>query len=245
MLNTGNTSWSPIERGYRGGRFLPTLVLVASLVLMGCSSSKPPPTKAAVKFDHPPVLEVIDAYAKAHPVDRADPAWKTHVPRPPPVVKFNPAKHYYWYLHTSEGALKIELRPEWAPRRVAATIYLTEIGFYNGLTFHRVIPKFMAQGGDPLGTGGGGPGFNYASEFNRKAKHSKRGVVSMANAGPRSEGSQFFILFDAADSLDNKHTVFGKVVEGFGTLRALEDYGSESGEPRKVVTIKRAEIRVE
>jgi peptidyl-prolyl cis-trans isomerase B (cyclophilin B) len=232
--------------GVRGLKplLLLALVFVVGLSLSACSSPKSPSKKPAAKFNQPPVLEVIGAYVAEHPVDKADPGWKTNVPRPP-VVKFNPSKSYYWYLYTSEGALKIELEPKWAPRRVAATIYLTEIGFYDGLTFHRVIPKFMAQGGDPLGTGAGGPGFNYPSEINRKARHSKRGVVSMANAGPRSEGSQFFILFDAAENLDEKHTVFGKVVEGFGTLRALENYGSESGEPRKVVTIKRAEIRVE
>jgi cyclophilin family peptidyl-prolyl cis-trans isomerase len=190
-------------------------------------------------------LEVIAAYSDEHPVDIEDPAWKTRVPQPP-VVKFDRSRHYFWYLHTSEGVLKIELKPEWAPRRVAATIYLTKLGFYDGLKFHRIVPKFMAQGGDPLGTGAGSPGFRpYASEIHRKANHSKRGVVAMANSGPRSEGSQFYIAFDKADHLDGKHTIFGQVVGGLGTLRGLEMYGSESGKPRKVVLINRAEVRVE
>jgi len=210
----------------------------------GCASKSrvtadPVPATPAV-----PVLEAIDAYSEQHPINSQDPGWKTRVPRPP-TVRFDPARSYYWYLHTSEGVLKIELKPEWAPRHVSSTIYLTRLGFYDGLSFHRIIPKFMVQGGDPLGTGAGSPGFQYGGEFHRKAKHSKRGVVSMANAGPRTDGSQFFILFDAADQLNGKHTVFGQVVEGLGTLRSLEAYGSESGKPRRVVVIRRAEVRVE
>jgi len=219
---------------------------LTGLVAAGCSSpspeAKPPssPSDPGVS-----VLEVIAAYSVEHPVDTEDPGWKTRVPQPP-FVRFDRSRHYFWYLHTSEGVLKIELKPEWAPRRVAATIYLTKLGFYDGLKFHRVIPKFMAQGGDPLGTGTGNPGFRpYASEIHRKANHSKRGVVAMANSGPRSEGSQFYIAFDKADHLDGEHTVFGQVVGGLGTLRALEMYGSESGKPLKVVFINRAEVHVE
>ena len=233
--------------GKRAWGFAPVALVffaLSGLLAAGCSSPPPAPPKPPPPFAHPPVLEVVDAYIAEHPVDFSDPGWKTHVPRPPRVI-FDPSRHYYWFLHTSEGALKIELKPKWAPRRVAATIYLTELGFYDGLVFHRIIPKFMAQGGDPLGNGTGGPGFNYPTETHRKARHSKRGVVSTANSGPRSEGSQFFIIFDAAEGLDRKHTVFGQVVEGLGTLRSLENYGSESGEPRKVVIIKRAEIRVD
>ena len=222
------------------------LVFFSLVFFVGAGCSSPPP---AVEDPTPgvayvPVLEIIDAYSDDHPIDFENPQWKLRVPRPP-IVKFDPSRHYYWYLHTTEGVLKIELKPQWAPRRVAAILYLTKLGFYNGLTFHRIIPKFMVQGGDPLGTGGGGPGFLYPSEIHRKARHSKRGVVAMANFGPRSEGSQFYILLDEADHLDGRHTVFGQVVGGLGTLRSLEGYGSESGKPRKVVSINRAEVREE
>jgi cyclophilin family peptidyl-prolyl cis-trans isomerase len=149
-------------------------------------------------------------------------------------------------LFTSHGLLKIEFKPEKAPRHVGTMLYLTRLGFFDGLGFHRIIPKFMAQGGDPTGTGKGGPGFRYAGEFPRGApRHNKRGVVSMANAGSRTDGSQFFILFDEAPHLDGKHTVFGQVVEGFGTLRQIEVLGSKDGKPREPVLIERAEIREE
>jgi len=128
---------------------------------------------------------------------------------------------------------------------VASTIYLTRLGFYDGLGFHRIIPDFMAQGGDPLGTGTGSPGFRYAGEFHKKALHDERGIVSMANAGPRTDGSQFFILFKENESLEGKHTVFGMVVEGWGPLRSREMLGTKDGEPARSVTIERAVIAVE
>ena len=175
-------------------------------------------------------------------MDKSVPEWKTRVTRPP-IVSFSPDVEYYWFLHTSEGGIKIKLKPEYAPGHVSSTIYLTRLGFYDGLSFHRIIPKFMAQGGDPLGNGSGGPAYRMAGEFSRKARHNKRGVVSAANSGPRTDGSQFFILFDSdAGHLDGKHTVYGQVVEGMGTLKALEMYGSESGVPKRMVYIRRAEI---
>ncbi len=245
MLNRWAAARSGTGRFLVGRRASPWLLgLLMTALAAGCASKPEVPLEPLPPSEHVPVLEAIDAYSAQHPVDQEDPLWKLRVPRPP-IVRFDPARSYFWYLQTSEGIVKIELKPEWAPRHVASTIYLTRLGFYDGLTFHRIIPKFMAQGGDPLGTGIGGPGFQYGGEFHRKAKHSKRGVVSMANSGPRTDGSQFFILFDAADQLNGRHTVFGQVVEGLGTVRALEMYGSESGKPRKEVVIRRAEVRVE
>lgn len=191
-------------------------------------------------------LAATDALIAARPVDKSVPDWREHLHRPPP-VRFPPDRRYYWILFTSEGLLRIELWPDKAPHHVGTMMYLTRLGFFDGLRFHRIIPKFMAQGGDPKGTGEGGPGFHYAGEFPRRKapKHDERGIVSMANAGPRTDGSQFFILFAEAAHLDGKHTIFGKVVEGFGTLRAIEARGSESGEPSRPVVIERAEIREE
>ena len=205
--------------------------LIAFLLLLGACSSPPKTSSVANGEKRPPPISAvkkIDAHIKAHPVDTSAPNWKTRVPRPPK-VKFDPDLDYYWFLHTTEGGIKIKLKPEYAPAHVTSTIYLTRIGFYDDLSFHRIIPKFMIQGGDPLGTGAGGPAYNMGGEFNRKARHNKRGVVSAANAGPRTDGSQFFILFGKdAEHLDGKHTVFGQVVEGMGTLKTLEIYGSES-----------------
>lgn len=214
--------------------------LILATGAAGCANRSAPPPGSV-----PSALATMDALIAAHPVDTASPGWKQKVPRPAPVA-FPPESKYYWMLFTSEGRLKIELLSDQAPRHVGTTIYLTRLGFYDQVPFHRIIPGFMAQGGDPTGTGMGGPGFRYAGEFPRRAlKHKERGVVSSANAGPRTDGSQFFILFKPADHLNGKHTVFGKVVEGFGTLRMLESLGSPTGQPTQPVLIERAEIREE
>ena len=128
---------------------------------------------------------------------------------------------------------------------VSSTIYLTRLGFYDGLSFHRVITDFMAQGGCPLGTGTGGPGYEYDGEFDSHVKHDKPGLLSMANAGPGTDGSQFFLTFVATPWLDGKHTIFGEVVEGMDTVRALELHGSQTGEPSKHLEISKASVRIE
>ena len=219
---------------------LVALGLVLAMASVDCASKSSRPRESI-----PSALSAIDALIEAHPVDTTQPDWKLRVPRPAPVA-FPPDSKYYWMLFTSEGRMKIELLSRFAPRHVGTTLYLTRLGFYDGLLFHRIIPGFMVQGGEPIGTGTGGPGFRYAGEFARKAPgHSERGFVSSANAGPRTDGSQFFILFKAAEHLDGKHTVFGKVVEGFGTLRLMEGVGAKDGKPRWPVIIERAEIREE
>jgi cyclophilin family peptidyl-prolyl cis-trans isomerase len=134
--------------------------------------------------------------------------------------------------------------PDVAPVHVSSTIFLTRLGFYDGLAFHRVITGFMAQGGCPLGTGTGGPGYQYAGEFDKKAKHDRPGLLSMANAGPGTDGSQFFLTFVPTPWLDGKHTVFGEVTEGIDALKALEKRGSESGKTREPLSIQKATITV-
>ena len=170
--------------------------------------------------------------------------WKQHLPRPPKVA-FDPAQKLFWSLETNVGNLKIRLMPDVAPMHVSSTIYLTKLGFFDGVVFHRVIPGFMAQGGDPTGTGMGGPGYQYAGEFDAKVKHDKGGLLSMANAGPGTDGSQFFLTFKATPWLDGKHTIFGEVVEGQGTLKELEARGSQSGRTSEKLLIERAQIEVE
>lgn len=116
---------------------------------------------------------------------------------------------------TSMGDMTIELYADKAPKTVENFVKLAEKGFYNGTIFHRVIPEFMIQGGDPEGTGRGGPGYKFADEFHPDLKHNAPGILSMANAGPNTNGSQFFITEIPTPFLDNRHAVFGKVIENF------------------------------
>ena len=121
---------------------------------------------------------------------------------------------------TARGPIKVELYPDKAPLTVANFVNLAQRGFYDGLSFHRVIPDFMIQGGCPEGSGRGGPGYRFEDETKNGVRH-ERGVLSMANAGPNTNGSQFFITHVATPHLDGRHTVFGKVVEGLDVVDAI------------------------
>ena len=123
-------------------------------------------------------------------------------------------------MQTSKGNLVLELAEDDAPNTVANFISLAEKGFYDGLTFHRVIPNFMIQGGCPLGTGAGGPGYVIADEFSPRLRHT-RGVISMANAGPNTGGSQFFITHVPCPHLDGKHAVFGRITSGMDVVDSI------------------------
>jgi peptidyl-prolyl cis-trans isomerase B (cyclophilin B) len=116
-------------------------------------------------------------------------------------------------IKTNKGDINLKLFPDEAPLTVLNFVNLSKRGFYNNLTFHRVIPNFMIQGGCPLGTGTGGPGYQFKDEFSPELKHNKPGILSMANAGPNTNGSQFFITHVPTSYLNNKHTVFGEVVD--------------------------------
>ncbi len=125
-------------------------------------------------------------------------------------------------IETSKGTIRIQLHDDKTPKTVANFEKLAGEGFYNGLKFHRVIPDFMVQGGCPQGTGTGGPGYKFADEFHPQLKHDRPGVLSMANSGPNTNGSQFFITHVATPWLDNKHSVFGNVIEGQDVVDAIK-----------------------
>jgi cyclophilin family peptidyl-prolyl cis-trans isomerase len=188
-------------------------------------------------------LAAIDRFIADQRIDRKRPDWKTRLPRPPQ-LEFDAAKSYFWELSTNVGEIRIRLMPEIAPMHTSSTIYLARLGFYDGVVFHRVITGFMAQGGDPLGRGTGGPGYDYDGEFSKRARHDRAGLLSMANAGPGTDGSQFFITFVATPHLDDRHTIFGEVVEGMETVKALEQRGSSSGKPREPLLMSSTRIRV-
>lgn len=171
-----------------------------------------------------------------------DNEWKLKLTKPE-LRQFDAKKDYFWVLETNKGSIKIKLMPEVAPMHVTSTMFLTEKGFYDGTIFHRVIPDFMAQGGDPVGDGRHGPGYQYAGEFSPTVKHDRPYLLSMANAGPNTDGSQFFITFKPTPWLDGKHTIFGEVVEGQDTVKKLEAAGTApQGTPKEELKILKARI---
>ena len=140
----------------------------------------------------------------------------------PPPMQIDPKKTYYATIKTNKGDMRLKLHADKAPMTVNNFVFLAREGFYDGVTFHRVIKDFMIQAGDPTGTGRGGPGYRFPDEFHPDLRHNGPGVLSMANAGPNTNGSQFFITHVATPWLDGKHAVFGQLVDGFDTLYAIE-----------------------
>lgn len=140
----------------------------------------------------------------------------------PPAMQIDSQKTYRTKIETNRGDIELELYPEYAPKTVNNFIFLAEEGFYDGVTFHRVISDFMIQGGDPTGTGRGGPGYKFKDEFAGNPLRHETGVISMANAGPNTNGSQFFITHSPQPHLDGMHTVFGKVVKGQQIVDAIQ-----------------------
>jgi cyclophilin family peptidyl-prolyl cis-trans isomerase len=145
-------------------------------------------------------------------------------------------------LQTNHGTIELELHPVEAPKTVENFVKLARDGFYDGVIFHRVIPDFMIQGGDPTGTGSGGPGYSFEDEFNEHKV--ERGALAMANAGPNTNGSQFFIVTtEAAPWLDGKHTVFGRVTNGMDVVDEISEVERDAGDkPHKDVVIESVSV---
>jgi cyclophilin family peptidyl-prolyl cis-trans isomerase len=159
----------------------------------------------------------------------------------PPALEIDPANAYFAHIKTNAGEMVIELHAAEAPRTVNNFVFLARDGFYDGVIFHRVIANFMAQGGDPTGTGSGGPGYTFEDEFHPGLRHDGPGVLSMANAGPHTNGSQFFITHVATPWLDDKHSVFGHLTQGMDVLMSIpvRDPNNRSA---PAVTIETVEI---
>ena len=139
----------------------------------------------------------------------------------PPAMQIDPKKKHKARMETDKGTMIIELFADKTPKTVNNFVFLSLEGYYEGVMFHRVIANFMVQGGDPIGSGSGGPGYKFGDEFHPSLKHDKQGILSMANAGPGTNGSQFFITHGPTPHLDNKHSVFGQVVEGLDVLMSI------------------------
>ncbi|MBN1267680.1 MAG: peptidylprolyl isomerase [Anaerolineales bacterium] len=133
------------------------------------------------------------------------------------------SKSYQATIKTDKGDIVFKLFARKAPRTVNNFVFLAQEGFYDGVIFHRVIKDFMAQGGDPTGTGTGGPGYTFADEFDPDLRHNGPGILSMANAGPNTNGSQFFITHTATPWLDQKHSVFGEIIEGLDVMLSIPE----------------------
>lgn len=157
----------------------------------------------------------------------------------PPAMQIDPQKKYKANMETDKGSMVIELFAGKTPLTVNNFVFLACEGYYDGVIFHRVIDNFMVQGGDPTGTGRGGPGYKFGDEFDSSLKHDQQGILSMANAGPGTNGSQFFITHGPTPHLNGKHTVFGQVVEGLDVLMSIpaRDPGNVNAPAVKIVRV--------
>jgi len=162
----------------------------------------------------------------------------------PPAMQIDPKKKYKAHMETDKGTMVIELFASKTPITVNNFVFLAREGYYDGVIFHRVIDNFMVQGGDPTGTGRGGPGYKFSDEFDASLKHDKQGILSMANAGPGTNGSQFFITHGPTPHLNGKHTVFGQVVEGLDVLMSIpaRDPGNANAPAVKIIRVTIEEI---
>ena len=203
-------------------------------------SEAPKPDENAPPINKP--LEHIQHFIASKAINKEVDGWRTRLPRFPK-VEFPEKETWYWTLETTKGVIKIRLLPHIAPNHVANTIYLTELGYYDSLKFHRVINDFMAQAGCPLGNGRGNPGYSFDGEISPAAHHDTYGILSAANAGPGTDGSQFFITFKPTPHLDGKHTVYGKVDKScMPVVAALDRLGTPGGTPTEEIKIIKAAI---
>jgi cyclophilin family peptidyl-prolyl cis-trans isomerase len=157
-----------------------------------------------------------------------------------PEMIIDPDKSYEAVIRTEAGDMRVRLFAQEAPQTVNSFVYLANQGYYDDTTFHRVIENFMAQGGDPTGSGRGGPGYVFADEFQSGFRFDRSGLLAMANAGPRTNGSQFFITFAPTPHLNNRHTIFGEVVDGEAVLSQITR--REPGSSRPGTVIERIDI---
>ncbi len=160
----------------------------------------------------------------------------------PPEMQIDEQRSYTATMQTSCGAIELELFAKQTPVTVNNFVFLARQGFYDGVTFHRIIPQFMIQGGDPQGTGTGGPGYQFEDEIVKDLTFSERGLLAMANAGPGTNGSQFFITTSEPEHLNGKHTIFGRVTDGMDVVKQIEAVGSPEGTPTQTVYIESVTI---
>ena len=202
-------------------------ILCLGLILSACAPTSTPtvnPTDEPAVQPTTEVTAVPETPAETSaPANASDPASRNDMYSAAPTMQIDSDKYYVATIVTEKGEISLELYAAKVPVTVNNFVFLAREGFYDDTTFHRVIPGFMAQGGDPTGTGTGGPGYSFADEFDPSLAHDRVGVLSMANSGPGTNGSQFFITFTPTPWLDDMHTVFGRVIDGLDVLFSLRE----------------------
>jgi peptidylprolyl isomerase len=166
-------------------------------------------------------MELPDDLGGERPLSTIPPAARNNFFDAAPLMTIDESATYDAIITTENGQMRLRLFPEEAPITVNNFIFLANQGFYDGTTFHRVLENFMAQGGDPTGTGGGGPGYQFVNETDNDLSFDRPGILAMANAGPDTNGSQFFITFAPQPYLDGGYTIFGELIDGFDVLNAI------------------------
>lgn len=184
-------------------------LFVATAVFAYISSTRTPATEPAATTGSNGTAASLDPIARNGMYSEA------------PAMGIDTAKAYEAIIKTERGDMRFELFDDQAPVTVNNFVFLAREGYYNNTTFHRVLPNFMAQGGDPTGTGTGGPGYQFEDEFDPTLRFDRRGLLAMANAGPATNGSQFFITFGPTQNLNDAHTIFGELVEGDEVLSSI------------------------
>ncbi len=212
IAHTASNPAKPYSRYGFAGTF--SILLLLALSLSACAST---PTAAE---DPPPAAEEPPPSAEGT-AGALEPAGRNGMYNDPPDMTIDPAATYYALFKTEKGDMRVRLFAEEAPVTVNNFIFLAREGFYNGTHFHRVLENFMAQGGDPTGSGAGGPGYQFQDEIVASIQFDRAGLLAMANAGPNTNGSQFFITFAETPWLNGNHTIFGEVVEGMEVLMSI------------------------
>jgi cyclophilin family peptidyl-prolyl cis-trans isomerase len=161
----------------------------------------------------------------------------------PPKMEIDQSKDYTATMKTSCGTIELELYAGQTPVTVNSFVFLAREGFFDGLTFHRIIPDFVLQGGDPEGTGSGGPGYQFEDEIVKSLRFDRPGLLAMANSGPDTNGSQFFITTGEPTHLNGKHTIFGEVTDGMKVVKEIESFGTSAGSPTEPVYIEKVTIK--
>jgi peptidylprolyl isomerase/peptidyl-prolyl cis-trans isomerase B (cyclophilin B) len=205
------------------------LILLVALVA-GCGPDAEPTEAPAEEARPTPTSAVLDPEEEEPGDDLPEgPASREGEYDAPPEMQIDTEMNYVATLVTEKGDIVVELFDDRVPETVNNFVFLAREGFYDNTTFHRVLPDFMAQGGDPTGTGMGGPGYTFEDEFHPELSHDRVGTLSMANSGPNTNGSQFFITYGPTTWLDDRHTVFGRVIDGLDVLPSLSPRDPQQG----------------